>query len=315
MCEAILMSPARAELHFPQPTVSLGKIKSGIPVQQEFSFVNRGKEPVEILELRPGCGCVVPELKQKKILPGEEGKIALKVHTLGEAAGTHRWYVYVFYSGGGEQHQVALQVLADLVTEVSVQPGKLRIHATGPVSQEICVRDVRAKPLSITEIRTSDKFVQAALGMPFHDDAGNWSVKIKLTLSEDCPEGKREEQLNIYTSDPLYRHLQVPLVITREKSGSFKAIPSEVKWFVAAEQAIPARLVVIQNASGEEVLVEKIWADHPAIQYRWARGPGPMATVKIQLDRAQIKTERLESSVHVQLKGGVLTIPVSCHLE
>lgn len=317
----LLLGPvatARAELYFPQPTVSLGKVKGGSPVAEEFTFMNRGKEPLEIVEIRPGCGCVTPELSKKVYGPGEEGKITLRVNTLGEAAGSHRWYLYLFYRVGEKERQAVLQVLAEVITEVTVQPAQVRIHAAGPITQEIRLVDLRPRPLTITKVCTSADFVEAAAGKPFRDEAGNWNVKIGLTLAGGITENASKAQVHIYTDDPDYRQLQVPVLITRPATNRIKAVPGEVKLFVSSGQAIPSRLVVIQDARGEEVLIEKIEANHPAIQCRWVKGPGAMATVKIQMDRDQMKEDRLESSIQIEVSGPErehISIPVSCILE
>src|SRR5205085_10861316 len=53
-------APARADLHFSQPRVQRGIVRSGVPLAQRFDFVNQGPGAVTITDLRASCGCLAP---------------------------------------------------------------------------------------------------------------------------------------------------------------------------------------------------------------------------------------------------------------
>ncbi len=50
-----------------------GKIKQGVPVTHEFSFVNKGTVPMIIIDVRPSCGCTTPSWTKDPIPPGGQG--------------------------------------------------------------------------------------------------------------------------------------------------------------------------------------------------------------------------------------------------
>jgi hypothetical protein len=309
---------AQADLHFPKKILNLGKIKGGVPLAFVFLFEAKGTEPVEILEVRPGCGCVSPELTGKKFEPGETGKIMLKVNTLGEAAGPHRWYLYLIYRQGQTETQVPLQILADVSNEMTVQPARLSIHTSGKHTQELRLIDFRTQPLAIKEVRTTATFVQAVCGKTARDDKDNWVTRIQIKIGDDVPTGRNEVMVNIYTDDAVYRHLQVPVVVTRPPVQRFVPLPAEVKLYGTRGQPLPSRLVVIRDVKEEGVEIGAIKAGHPAIQCKWATGPGSSATLKIQIDAAKMKDDRLESEIQVEIAGvspQTITIPVFCLLE
>jgi Protein of unknown function (DUF1573) len=52
-----------------------GKIKQGVPVTHEFSFVNKGKVPMIITNAQPSCGCTVPSWTRDPIPPGGSGYV------------------------------------------------------------------------------------------------------------------------------------------------------------------------------------------------------------------------------------------------
>lgn len=52
-----------------------GKIKQGVPVTHEFTFVNKGKVPMIITNAQPSCGCTVPSWTREPIPPGGSGTV------------------------------------------------------------------------------------------------------------------------------------------------------------------------------------------------------------------------------------------------
>lgn len=57
---------------------SFGKIKKGESREHTYEITNTGTNPLIISEVKPGCGCTVPEFTKEPILPGKKGKITLK---------------------------------------------------------------------------------------------------------------------------------------------------------------------------------------------------------------------------------------------
>lgn len=50
-----------------------GKIKQGIPVVHEFTFINKGQAPLVISTVQASCGCTVTSYTKDPIAPGGEG--------------------------------------------------------------------------------------------------------------------------------------------------------------------------------------------------------------------------------------------------
>src|SRR5262249_35153224 len=144
-----------ADLHFDGTTVKLGEIRAGVPLVSQFTFVNDGPGTVEVLEARPGCGCLVPLLEQRQFAPGQRGVIPLEIHTLGQPAGPHTWQLTLTYRDGEQFREKTLAVTATVVIEVSVQPASLTLFADGPVTHELTLTDLRPKPLAITRVETT----------------------------------------------------------------------------------------------------------------------------------------------------------------
>jgi hypothetical protein len=303
-----LTSFASADLHFTAPVVDLGDIRASVPLTHAFSFTNTGTDTVSVNELQPGCGCLRPHLEQRQFAPGERGLIPLEIHTLGQAAGPHRWYLTVIYTDGTTQHAQKLEVAANVITEVSVQPAALTLFAGGTLVHEVTLTDLRPQPLSIERVMTTSPDLRAQAA-PFVKDAfGHWTSRIRVETGEGpTAPGQQDEALTIYTSDPLYRELRIPITIIQRVHQRVVATPAEVTL------SMGPRLVRLRDTQDQPVVIESAIPDDGVISCSWAAGPDNQATLKLQADRAKLGDGPLRTVLRVQLSQPVrevLTIPV-----
>ena len=71
-----LVCLAQPEIKFENTTYDFGKIKEeGGKVTGKFVFTNVGNEPLELTNVRPGCGCTAANYTKGAIAPGEQGYI------------------------------------------------------------------------------------------------------------------------------------------------------------------------------------------------------------------------------------------------
>ena len=71
-----LVCLAQPEIKFENTTYDSGKIKEeGGKVTGKFIFTNVGNEPLELTNVRPGCGCTAANYTKGAIAPGEQGYI------------------------------------------------------------------------------------------------------------------------------------------------------------------------------------------------------------------------------------------------
>src|SRR5947209_5604836 len=240
-----LPAAVRAELRFERPLADLGEVRGGKPLTHRFTFVNAGDTFAEILEVKPGCGCLKPRLTHLRVAPKQAGAIELDVNTLGHADGAHTWQTQITYRAGTSVKELTLSLKAQIINDVAVQPAAVTLFTGGVVSQEVVLADRRSQPLRVTEIRTSSPRLTARAGEPFRDDQGRLACKITVAPAADCPEGRHEESVVLYTSDPEYRDLTVPVTIVKRPRQGLSADPSEVTLTAATGQPLPARIVQV----------------------------------------------------------------------
>ncbi|MDZ4667075.1 MAG: DUF1573 domain-containing protein [bacterium] len=65
----------KASIEFETLVHDFGKIYDGRQSEYEFVFTNKGKAPLILSNVQPGCGCTTPEWPREPIMPGQKSKI------------------------------------------------------------------------------------------------------------------------------------------------------------------------------------------------------------------------------------------------
>lgn len=94
-----LTVPLAAQPVFEDTSFDFGTIASGSVVSTVFHFENVGESELQITEVRPSCGCTIPEYTEGAVAPGEHGVL----HVDYNAAGRSGWFrhsVVVIFSDG-----------------------------------------------------------------------------------------------------------------------------------------------------------------------------------------------------------------------
>jgi hypothetical protein len=299
-------APAADDLRFLHPAVNLGELRSHVVRQHRFEFVNQGREPVEILSVEPSCGCVAVKLERRLFQPGERGAIAVDIKPTNQANGPHSWFAKVAYRVGQRQETAHLQIEAVVRHEVSVTPSSLVWSGSG--RQEVTVTDLRDAPLAVTELHFTSPWVRTEV---VSRDKG--VTRIALQIDGEIPPGRHDEMLSIYTRDPVYNLLQVPVTLIGQVRKAVNVSPEQVDLRVAVGQPIPSTLFRLRPSGPRAVAIQSVSADDPAITCTWAQGPFNEATLKIQISASKLGERELSGTVRIQVREPaeeVITIPV-----
>jgi hypothetical protein len=301
----LVAGPLRAQLHCEQPIANLGEVRSGPACTHRYLLVNTGAAPLDIVGVRRDCGCLEPVLEKRALAPGEQAALELRVRTLGQPEGQRSWLAWVQYREGADLRELRLTLLASLRNEVTVQPAQLALHVEKALQQEILVTDRRTPGLRLTAVHASTPALKATL-----QPQGDGVTRVLLEVSAaDLAPGQLDATLDLYSDDPYYRQLQVPVTLTRADKSTVSATPSVVRLQPSTSQPVCSQLVRLRPSGDDKVLVDTVEADAPGITCTWAAGPDNGVTLKIRVDSrlAQSGTHLLR----VQLAGReTLTIPV-----
>jgi hypothetical protein len=302
---------AHADLEFAQTTADAGEVKAGMLLSHEFTFVNRGPEVVEITGIESSCGCMTPRLDRRTFQPGERGSILVEVNTLSPAPGPHTWQIKVTCQSGDEVSNTPLRVTARLVREIVVEPAAVNMIVDGPLQTELRLTDPRSNPLQLQEVHTTMAGLRARLAGSDPDGSGHLVYRIQLLVGGDIAEGRHEDFVSLFTNDPGYQEIKVPVSIVKRPRQRLSAAPSRIE--LPLRPGVSSRMVLIRDRDNQEVEVEAVSADNPAISCRWAKGPGTMSSVRIQVDPERIQNSNEGITVRVQVAKPVrqtLLIPL-----
>lgn len=106
-------NPNAPKISFESNVIDYGEIVKGADGVRYFNFVNGGKEPLILSNVRSSCGCTVPEYPRTPIGPGQESQIKIKYDT--KRVGPFRKTVTIYSNveGGAVVLTVKGRVLAE----------------------------------------------------------------------------------------------------------------------------------------------------------------------------------------------------------
>ncbi len=211
-----ISAPDRPALTFRQYAVDLGPIQPTGEARGTFVFLNRGREAVEITKVEPSCSCLVPQLKQKRFEPGQDGRLVLRVQPANEPSGKKELFCDVSYNDP-EPRRVRLTFKLEIPErQMTVTPPALMVfHPAGsePTEATFTVADGRKKPFEIIEVEPTSDLVSADIGERKVTPEGVWQQTIKVTVAGTLPLGRNQVLLRIRTTDKDTPELRVPLML------------------------------------------------------------------------------------------------------
>jgi hypothetical protein len=300
-----------------QAMVDRGDIKAGMPLTQTFTLVNRGDAPLVIIDVKGSCGCVKTGVSRKDLQPGDSSELSVELNTISQDAGVNFWTLNVRYQFGPDDQrstsELSLQIKGNVIREVDVTPVSLFLSIERETQHSITVTDRRSKPLTIDSVHCDSKYVKLQLSAAGANQQGQRTQQVHVTVLDSCPPGHFVESIAMMTNDPDYRELRIPLIVARRVPGAPTATPEQLDLRFARGQKTASGLIRLRTSDEKPVIVERVDADHPAIRYKWAAGPGPMTTLRLTVDLGE-KLVSGVGTVKVQLKeprAQVLLIPVS----
>ena len=305
-----------AAFHCPAPVAAKGDVKAGPPLVHTFDLANTGTGTVTVTKVEAGCGCLRQALTSDVLRPGEKTQLALEVNTLTQPDGANRWQAVVSYkveSPGAQPRtgELLLQITATLSRDVSVTPPQVGFSTTGEASQLLTVTDKRGKPLTVTKAASSSEHLAVTVGQPLSLTAGH-AQSVTVKLAANAPGGHRDEVVVLYTDDPAYPELRVPVRVLKRAAAAVVAAPESVDLRLAAGQTEGSALVQLRSPDGKPVSVSGAESDFPGVQVKWSTGSGRVATVRVTVPEAvAAKPGRCTVRVRMGEPGGEVAIPVS----
>jgi hypothetical protein len=268
------------------PLAARGEVKAGTPLVHTFDLTHSGPAgTLSITRVEASCGCLRQNLTVNRLQPGETARLTIEVNTLTQPDGPNRWQVLVSYAlelpAGAATGSQLLAISANLTREVTVSPPQVGFSATGEATQVLTIADARPKPLTVVKAVATAPHLSAQVNPPTPGPTGARTQAVTVKLAADAPAGHRDETVVLYTDDPAYPELRIPVRVLKRLPGGVMASPDAVTVrFAPGEDAVSV-LVQLRSADGKPVAITGVDNDHPAATVAWAPGAVPVAAVRI----------------------------------
>lgn len=211
---------SRPALAFNQYQVDLGAIQAMPEVRATFVFRNRGSQPVEIQEVSPSCGCLMPRLTKKRYEPGESDGLVVRVQPANEKPGAQEYFVDLKYTDP-EPRSVRLTFkLVIPEKQLLVSPKALIFFqfSNQETTQELLVTNARGTSLRILDAVTNSSYVTVRVGEQRQARDGAPQQVIHVTAAGNVPDGRHHGLITVKTDDPDQPELRVPVMVQGGKA-------------------------------------------------------------------------------------------------
>jgi hypothetical protein len=137
---------------------------------------------------------------------------------------------------------------------------------------------------------------------------------VDVTVTDGYPPGQADETLVLLTTDPTCPELRVPIRVTKRTPGAVVVTPDAAVVRFARGRAEASTLVQLRRPGGGELRVGRVESDHPAVRAKWPTVAGPVATVRVVVDREKAGGRDGRAEVRVLLAdpaGESVVLPVT----
>lgn len=121
-----------------QPVFDFGEAETGTMVEHTFTLRNDGNSSLDILEVKPSCGCTVVELTEKTIPPGSSVDLRVRLSLEGRRGRQEKSLLVESTDPLQPRHRLAVEGIA--VPRVKVSPRQVefgKIDGAKPATQNL----------------------------------------------------------------------------------------------------------------------------------------------------------------------------------
>ena len=207
--------PEAPQAVVPQSVIDVGRVPKGQDIDHTFEILNEGSAPLEIVRVKPTCGCTVVDY-DKVIGPGESGSLEAKVVT-SEFRGPIAKSIRVF-TNDTDNPEISLVVKADVRAQIDVSPGYARfvvVQGEEYGTREQIIWSPDHDLLEITRVESPFDYVEVSYrklergDSDYRSGSNRWQVDV--TLDDDAPIGPMADYIRIATNHPRQKIVRIPV--------------------------------------------------------------------------------------------------------
>ncbi len=194
----------------PLPIFEFAPVVEGVPVVHQFAVFNRGDAPLEIIDIKWGCGCTAAS-STRQIPPAGEGYIEVTVDTNGYGGSLFREKVRV-QTNDPKWPWLELVISGKVEKFAEVRPERLNLSgpAGEPLVAQVEIIPRPEQPFTVGRIQAQ---VGTAIrfAMVQHCRDGHDRCIIQVENTRDVP-GRYADLLLVETDNPIKPAIPIPVV-------------------------------------------------------------------------------------------------------
>jgi hypothetical protein len=238
-----------------------GSVPRGSHLLHRFKITNIYAVPMDIVSLKPSCGCGTATATKSTLQPRESGYIEVKVDT---TRFQQPKKLTVAITVGPEYVSTADLVLSfDPRNDIVFNPGQITFglvpQGKATEKKEIDVEYAGSLDWKVTEVVSKDLPVEASFKewyrRPGQKSAMEVGYKISVALKADVPGGPFKQEIFLKTNDPNCPLL--PVLVEANVQAPLTASPNKVEFGTATVgQPITKRVIVKANKACKITSIE-----------------------------------------------------------
>ena len=153
-------------IFFENSDFNFGQIYKGQKVEHIYKFENQGNDTLEIIKVKPSCGCTAVILTNKTVLPGETGEIKTTFNS-GSNRGNIKKNITVL-SNDPDNPNHRLTISGQIIEEISIKPvninfGSIFLDKGTDKTVAVTIKSQTEPDFKINKITPSQPFINASI--------------------------------------------------------------------------------------------------------------------------------------------------------
>lgn len=252
-----------------QSIVDAGTVPQGKVLDIDFKLANEGTAPLDVISVRPTCGCTVADY-DKQIAPGATGSVKAHLDTADFAGAISK--SILLRTNDPDNPAMTLVIKTEVKPYVEVLPRKLiRFNAVqkDPVVEKVVVVGGDDAPdFKVTGVDSSEDYLKATV-RPLQGDeriSGKdpHQFEVAMSVAPDAPVGPVSGELVVHTNHP--KAGDIPIKVYGVVRALVHVTPPQIQFGSVESKLRPGRnVIVVNNRPGNDTLeVTKVAVDDPA---------------------------------------------------
>jgi hypothetical protein len=256
-------------LQIAEPAHDFGRVVQGRNVRHDFKITNTGDAPLEIIDVKPACGCTTAGEWTRTLQPGETGTIPIQLNTAQFVTAVTKT---IAVSTNDPTHpQTTLEIKAAVWTPVQISNSIVIFPAQTDPTQVIS-RSITIRNLVDGDLKVSDPHSDKAVFAPtLKETVPGKEFELTLTTVPPLPSGTQTARITMKSSNPDKPELSVQAVLTL--LPPIQVVPAEITLRMAKVTAPEQRYFVLLNHRGFDLQVSDLKTDAAGVELTTTASP------------------------------------------